>query len=182
MPISSGPSSSQSSASRSSTRRAYDAGHSSSGAPGFLAGLAVVAGGVESESDGNASHLAACIEAHGSSAPFTASSSMPGISVTAMYSGDPARGHACGAFVCCCLRKPLNLLERCDPVGDPDGIANMCCCKCGDKKGLPQFGRNGFCAPVAVVCGAPPDLQNCAKLRAEGALQYARTRGRWIDR
>ena len=142
--MSSGPSSSQSSASRSSTRRAYDAGHSSSGAPGFLAGLAVVAGGVESESDGNASHLAACIEAHGSSAPFTASSSMPGIAVTAMYSGDPVRGHAFGAFVCCCLGKPLNLLERCDPVGDPDGLPNMCCCKCGDKQGLPQFGRNGF--------------------------------------
>ena len=132
--LSSDPSSSQSSASRSSTRRAYDAGHSPSGAPGFLAGLPVVAGGVESESDGNVSNLAACIEVYGSCAPFTASSSIPGIPVTAaMYSGDPVRGDTCsvysGAFVCCHLGNPLNLLERCGPGGDPDGLANMCGCE-----------------------------------------------------
>lgn len=102
--------------SRFSARRAYGGCHSSSGAPGFLAGLADVAAGVEPESDGNVSRLAACFEAYGSSAPFTASSSQTHTCSSA-YSG----------FDCCHLLKPLglNLLERCDPGGDLDGLVSM---------------------------------------------------------
>ena len=162
--LSSAPSSSQSSASRSSTRRAYDVGHSSSSAPGFLAGLAVVAGGVESESDGDASNLAACIEACGPSAPFMVSSAVTGVSVTAMYSSDPGLGHTCseysGAFVCCHLGNPLNLLERCDTGGDPDGLANMGGCECGDEHGPAPIRAPPIPCALSLCCGARP----CAKL------------------
>ena len=116
--------------SRFSARRAYGGRHSSSGAPGFLAGPADVAAGVEPESDGDGSSLAACFEAYGSSAPFSASSSVPVISDTAMKGGESVRRHTCSAssgFDCCRLLKPLvlNLLERCDPRGDPDGLVSM---------------------------------------------------------
>ena len=116
--------------SRFSARRAYGGRHSSSGAPGFLAGPADVAAGVEPESDGDGSSLAACFEAYGSSAPFSASSSVPVISDTAMKGGESVRRHTCSAssgFDCCRLLKPLvlNLLERCDTGGDPDGLVSM---------------------------------------------------------
>ena len=116
--------------SRFSARRAYGGRHSSSGAPGFLAGPADVAAGVEPESDGDGSSLAASFEAYGSSAPFSASSSVPVISDTAMKGGESVRRHTCSAssgFDCCRLLKPLvlNLLERCDPRGDPDGLVSM---------------------------------------------------------
>ena len=116
--------------SRFSARRAYGGRHSSSGAPGFLAGPADVAAGVEPESGGDGSSLAACFEAYGSSAPFSASSSVPVMSDTAMKGGESVRRHTCSAssgFGCCRLLKPLvlNLLERCDPRGDPDGLVSM---------------------------------------------------------
>ena len=115
--------------SRFSARRAYGGRHSSSGAPGFLAGPADVAAGVEPESDGDGSSLAACFEAYGSSAPFSASSSVPVISDTAMKGGESVRRHTCSAssgFDCCRLLKPLvlNLLERCDPGGVSMGGCN----------------------------------------------------------
>ena len=139
--------------SRFSDRRAYGGRHSSSGAPGFLAGLADVAAGVEPESDGNVSRLAACFEAYGSSAPFTVSSSVPVISDTAMQGGEPVRNtcSASSGFACCHLLKPLgpNLLERCDPGGDPDGLVSMG--GCNDTQ--PTSATDVLSAPGAVQLG-----------------------------
>ena len=139
--------------SRFSARRACGGRHSSSGAPGFLAGPADVAAGVEPESDGDGSSLAACFEAYGSSAPFSVSSSVPVISDTAMKGGESVRRHTCSAssgFDCCRLLKPLvlNLLERCDPRGDPDGLVSMG--GCNDTQPRPASMR----APPICIRGA----------------------------
>ena len=160
--------------SRFSARRAYGGRHSSSGAPGFLAGPADVAAGVEPESDGDGSSLAACFEAYGSSAPFSASSSVPVISDTAMKGGESVRRHTCSAssgFDCCRLLKPLvlNLLERCDPRGDPDGLVSMG--GCNDTQPRPASIR----APPMPI-GAPAERTLIP--RPGGMRQWAKTSGR----
>ena len=159
--------------SRFSARRAYGGRHSSSGAPGFLAGPADVAAGVEPESDGDGSSLAACFEAYGSSAPFSASSSVPVISDTAMKGGESVRRHTCSAssgFDCCRLLKPLvlNLLERCDPRGDPDGLVSMG--GCNDTQPRPASIR------------APPMSTQASRAHVDPPSRrdapWAKTRGR----